>query len=172
MKKHSMTANRIHRRDFLRLSGAGLFVAGVHWALPLLPAWALSQSRDIKRIGPQRRYDLTMAYTPLEIDGRRGTATAINGTVPGPLIHLREGDDVELNVTNRMMDVPHSSIHWQCIEGQVAITVLEGQGQFLGDGGKELDAHVGDVLISDINEPHGIRAVSDLRVLVTIAPPN
>ena len=51
----------------------------------------------------------------MEIDGRGGTATAINGSVPGPLIHLREGDDVELNITNRMMDVPHSSIHWHGI---------------------------------------------------------
>jgi CopA family copper-resistance protein len=104
----------ITRRQFLRAAGAGLFVTGLHCALPL-PAWALSQSRDIKRAGPLWRYDLTMAYTPLEIDGRNGTATAINGTVPGPLVHLREGDDVELNVTNRMMDVAHSSIHWHGI---------------------------------------------------------
>ena len=62
-------------------------------------------------------------------------------------------------------------IHSHDIEGQVVISVLEGRGQFLGDGGKTLDADVGDVLISDINEPHGIRAVSDMRVLVTIAPP-
>ena len=62
-------------------------------------------------------------------------------------------------------------IHSHEIEGQVVIAVLEGNGQFLGAGGKALDANVGDVLISDINEPHGIRAVSDLRVLVTIAPP-
>jgi quercetin dioxygenase-like cupin family protein len=62
-------------------------------------------------------------------------------------------------------------VHSHEIEGQVVITILEGQGQFLGDSGKTSDADVGDVLISDINEPHGIRAVSDLRVLVTIAPP-
>ena len=62
-------------------------------------------------------------------------------------------------------------IHSHDIEGQLAITVLEGRGQFLGEGGKELEANVGDVLISDISDPHGIRAVSDLRVLVTIAPP-
>ena len=62
-------------------------------------------------------------------------------------------------------------IHSHEIEGQLSITVLEGKGKFLGDGGKELDANPGDVLISDIAEPHGIRAVDDLRVLVTIAPP-
>ncbi len=62
-------------------------------------------------------------------------------------------------------------IHSHDIEGQLTIAVLEGQGKFLAEGGKELDAHHGDVLVSDISEPHGIRAVSDLRVLVTIAPP-
>jgi quercetin dioxygenase-like cupin family protein len=34
-----------------------------------------------------------------------------------------------------------------------------------------LPAKKGDVLISDISEPHGIKADSDMRVLVTIAPP-
>lgn len=62
-------------------------------------------------------------------------------------------------------------IHSHDIEGQLSIAVLEGKGMFLGDNGVELDANPGDVLISDISEPHGIRAVSELRVLVTIAPP-
>jgi len=62
-------------------------------------------------------------------------------------------------------------IHSHEIDGQLSIVVLEGQAKFLGDAGKELEAGPGDVLISDISEPHGIRAVSDLRVLVTIAPP-
>jgi CopA family copper-resistance protein len=36
----------------------------------------------------------------------------VNNTVPGPLVHLREGDDVVLNVTNELWDTEHSSIHW------------------------------------------------------------
>lgn len=62
-------------------------------------------------------------------------------------------------------------IHSHDIDGQLSIAVLEGKGQFLGDGGNVLDANPGDVLVSDISEPHGVRAVSNLRVLVTIAPP-
>ncbi len=62
-------------------------------------------------------------------------------------------------------------IHSHDIEGQLSIAVLEGTGKFLADEGKTLDANPGDVLISDISEPHGVRAVTDLRVLVTIAPP-
>jgi quercetin dioxygenase-like cupin family protein len=62
-------------------------------------------------------------------------------------------------------------IHSHDIEGQLSIVVLEGEGSFLGKDGIELPANTGDVLISDISEPHGIRAKSNLRVLVTIAPP-
>jgi quercetin dioxygenase-like cupin family protein len=62
-------------------------------------------------------------------------------------------------------------IHSHDIDGQLSITVLEGTGVFLGKDDATIPANPGDVLISDINEPHGIRATTDLRVLVTIAPP-
>ncbi len=62
-------------------------------------------------------------------------------------------------------------IHSHDIEGQLSIAVLEGEGEFLAKEGATIPANPGDVLISDISEPHGVRAKSDLRVLVTIAPP-
>ena len=62
-------------------------------------------------------------------------------------------------------------IHSHDIEGQVSLAVLEGEGEFLGKDGATIPAQAGDVLISDISEPHGIRAESNMRVLVTIAPP-
>lgn len=62
-------------------------------------------------------------------------------------------------------------IHSHDIEGQLSIAVLEGEGEFLAKEGATVPANPGDVLISDISEPHGVRAKSDLRVLVTIAPP-
>lgn len=62
-------------------------------------------------------------------------------------------------------------IHSHDIEGQLSIAVLEGDGEFLAAEGKTMPASTGDVLISDINEPHGIRATTELRVIVTIAPP-
>ncbi|EAQ28035.1 copper-binding protein [Erythrobacter sp. NAP1] len=42
--------------------------------------------------------------------GRSGHAFAVNGTVPGPLIRLREGQDIRLHVTNNLAE--DSSIHW------------------------------------------------------------
>ena len=62
-------------------------------------------------------------------------------------------------------------VHAHDIEGQLTITVLEGEGAFLGKDNQTMPASTGDVLISDISEPHGIRAKTDMRVLVTIAPP-
>ncbi|MFP5213428.1 MAG: cupin domain-containing protein [Acidobacteriota bacterium] len=62
-------------------------------------------------------------------------------------------------------------VHSHDIEGQLSLTVLEGKGEFLGENGKTIPAEAGDILISDISEPHGLRAITDLRLLVTIAPP-
>ena len=62
-------------------------------------------------------------------------------------------------------------VHSHDIEGQVSILVYEGIGEFLGENDTTLPAKPGDVLISDIREPHGVRAKRDMRILVTIAPP-
>ena len=62
-------------------------------------------------------------------------------------------------------------IHSHNIEGQLSVVVLEGDGVFLAKDGKTIPAKAGDILISDISEPHGIRATGSMRVLVTIAPP-
>ncbi len=62
-------------------------------------------------------------------------------------------------------------VHSHDIEGQLSITVLDGTGEFLGKDDAVIPAAPGNVLISDISEPHGIRAVTDMRVMVTIAPP-
>ena len=55
--------------------------------------------------------DLVIARTPIHIGGREGRAVTINGTVPGPLLRMREGENVVLRVTNRLDD-EHTSIHW------------------------------------------------------------
>ena len=62
-------------------------------------------------------------------------------------------------------------VHSHDIEGQVSLVIIEGEGEFLGKDGASLPAKAGDVLISEISEPHGLRAKTDLRLLVTIAPP-
>mgnify|MGYP001829230631 CR=1 FL=1 len=62
-------------------------------------------------------------------------------------------------------------VHSHDLDGELSIQVLEGEGFFLGDDGAEIPARTGHILISEIREPHGVRAVSDMRIIVTIAPP-
>ena len=62
-------------------------------------------------------------------------------------------------------------VHSHEIDGQLSLVIIEGEGEFLGKDDTTLPAKTGDVVISDIAEPHGLRAKTDLRLLVTIAPP-
>ena len=61
-------------------------------------------------------------------------------------------------------------VHSHDLEGQLSMIVIEGEGEFLSDD-KVIPAKTGDMLISDISEPHGVKAATDMRIIVTIAPP-
>jgi len=54
--------------------------------------------------------DLAVAGGRRTVQGRSGHGIAVNGSVPGPLIRLREGQNVRLNVTNHLNE--DTSIHW------------------------------------------------------------
>lgn len=54
--------------------------------------------------------ELTIGETPFRIGEKTGTAKTINGTLPGPLLRLQEGQHIRLNVTNTLKD--DTSIHW------------------------------------------------------------
>lgn len=62
-------------------------------------------------------------------------------------------------------------VHSHDLDGELSILVLEGDGWFLGENDTEIPATAGDILISQIREPHGVRAKGKMRILVTIAPP-
>ncbi len=97
------------RRSLLR-GALGLSTLGLS-ALGLLPAWARAgegarspaalSGEDIK---------LTIGHVMPRIDGRTGHGVAINGTIPGPLIRLKEGQNVRIAVTNNLDE--DTSIHW------------------------------------------------------------
>ena len=101
------------RRAFLQ--GAGVLGAGLGLQ-GLLPAWARaagSQGRSVPPALSGTEFDLTVARTPVVIEGRVGEAVTVNGTVPAPLLRWREGDTVTLSVTNRLDET--TSIHWHGI---------------------------------------------------------
>lgn len=62
-------------------------------------------------------------------------------------------------------------IHSHDLDGQLSILVIEGEGLFLTDNDQTMAAKTGDMLISDIRDPHGVKATTDMRIVVTIAPP-
>jgi len=100
----------VNRRQFLRgatMTGSGLALAG------LMPAWAQPASSGIVKPLPTvsgAEIDLTIAEQMAMIGGRHAHAIGINGTIPGPLIRLREGQDVVLRVRNMLAE--DTSIHW------------------------------------------------------------
>jgi CopA family copper-resistance protein len=59
------------------------------------------------------RIDLDIAPLPINLTGRPRIATAVNGSVPGPILRLTEGDTVTIRVRNRLP--ARSSIHWHGI---------------------------------------------------------
>lgn len=59
----------------------------------------------------KRVFNLTIEDTTITLVGKQTFHTfAFNGQVPGPLIHVAEGDDLEVNVENDTT-LPHT-IHW------------------------------------------------------------
>lgn len=104
----------LSRRDLLkRLSALG-FLAGVARFVPSCTARPVPY-RAAARPGADavlrgELIDLTISELPMSIDGETSRAVAVNGTVPGPIIRLREGQEVTLRVTNHLHEP--SSIHW------------------------------------------------------------
>ena len=99
----------ISRRNLIR-STAALAAAS---ALPI-PAWARGQSltRAKNGFGEVSGEDIRLAIGShhFTTGGRSGHAVAVNGTVPGPLVRLREGQTARLHVTNNLNE--DTSIHW------------------------------------------------------------
>jgi CopA family copper-resistance protein len=100
----------IDRRQLLR--GAAVAGGGLAFSAAL-PGWAQPVSGGILRPLPSLsgpNVDLSIGEVKLLIDGRAASAIGINGTVPAPLIRLKEGQDVRLAVANTLP--VESSIHW------------------------------------------------------------
>lgn len=103
----------INRRKFLTASaGAASLLALGQTA----PAWARGADLHGGAIRPGfdevsgREIALTIGEGARVVQGRRGHGVAVNGSVPGPLVRLREGQPVRIAVTNTLEE--DSSIHW------------------------------------------------------------
>ncbi|MFI8664859.1 copper resistance system multicopper oxidase [Qipengyuania sp. NPDC077410] len=82
--------------------------------LAAIPAWARAMPHGPIRQGfdevSGRVIDLAVGQGAIEVGGRSGHAFAVNGSVPGPLVRLKEGEAVTLRVANHLAQ--DTSIHW------------------------------------------------------------
>lgn len=100
--------SHVSRRSFVKGAAAAGLLAGIGG---IVPAYARPGRNGY--LGGSS-IDLSIGEQEIEIGGRRAAANAINGTVPGPLIRLREGQDAVIRVTNTLAN-ESASIHWHGI---------------------------------------------------------
>ncbi len=97
------------RREFLKsnsLLGVGVL------SHQLLPSYAFGTELASLGRGDEGAgiNNLSIGYNQIDVGGRTVTTTSINGTIPGPVVRLREGEEAIIRVTNHLDE--DSSIHW------------------------------------------------------------
>ena len=101
---------QMERRRFVNGAlGGGAAAAMAAW----FPAWAQPVSSGITAPLPTvsgNDITLRIARQTMRIDGKLSRAIGINGTVPAPLVRLKEGQTAKLTVVNDLDE--DSSIHW------------------------------------------------------------
>lgn len=104
------SASWISRRRFVQGLMAGGLIAGLD--LWRWPAFAQKVASGPPQLSGSY-FNLAIEQTPVNFTGRPSVATTINGSVPGPILRWREGDEVTISVTNRLKE--QTSIHWHGI---------------------------------------------------------
>jgi CopA family copper-resistance protein len=101
----------LSRRRFVTgiAAGGALLSLGIDPRRGLAATAAHSEPQTLQG----NRFDLRIGYQEVNFTGHRRIATAVNGTVPSPVLRWREGDSVTLRVTNQL--AVDSSIHWHGI---------------------------------------------------------
>lgn len=96
----------LSRRHVLKGAGIG---AGALALQPWLPAWAQPVSPGLSMLTGE---DIRLRVTrdTLMIDGKPARAVSINGTVPAPLLRLKQGQKPRLTVENELDE--DTSLHW------------------------------------------------------------
>ncbi|HIC45329.1 MAG TPA: copper resistance system multicopper oxidase [Methylophaga aminisulfidivorans] len=106
-----MTSPLSSRRKFL---SSALKVSSTLLLAKMAPAWASPLGRSYGQIiDSNETVDLLVERQPMTVAGQMTRPITINGSMPGPLIRLREGQRARLNVTNALDE--DTSIHWHGI---------------------------------------------------------
>lgn len=106
----------MNRRDLFKIAAA-TGIAGAGLAYPGRRTFAAAS----------RTFDLNVEATQITVDGATSAALTIGGSVPGPVMRWREGEEVVIRVTNRLREP--TSIHWH---GLLLAGVMDGAPGFNG----------------------------------------
>jgi CopA family copper-resistance protein len=115
---HSEQANwsaPVSRRTFVSTATTLGLASAMELLLPDYARGALSGAGPQKALQPVFQdgvaiFELSISEAAFSVAGRSAKAVTINGTVPGPLLNLREGQDTIIRVHNRLGE--STSIHW------------------------------------------------------------
>ena len=102
----------IDRRKFLTRSAGAASLLGLGHALP---AWARGRhggtlARKGSDVLSGEHLTMSVADASFATGGRHGAAVTVNGTLPGPLLRLREGQNLVVDLENNSS--MGTSIHW------------------------------------------------------------
>ena len=103
-------SDSIDRREFVQRWAAVGLATGIgrlvpDYARPLRGPWT-----GLATGGGRNVIDLRIGSRTMEIGDRQASVVVINGSIPGPLVRMREGETVAINVTNDLKE--DTSIHW------------------------------------------------------------
>jgi CopA family copper-resistance protein len=114
MKNYIPSSTELSRRRFVQ----GIAASGVLAGLLPKQLWA-AQDKPQANVLSGTEFDLHIGEMPVNFTGKARTAITVNGSLPAPLLRWRQGDTVNLRVSNRLpADSPFgttTSIHWHGI---------------------------------------------------------
>jgi len=102
----------LSRRRFVQGLAAGGAMLGMGLN-PKLSHAEMMHARSGPKVLSGTHFDLTYSFQKVNFTGEERFATAINGSVPAPVLRWKEGDTVTLRVNNQLAE--DTSIHWHGI---------------------------------------------------------
>jgi len=118
---------RLSRRHFVTGAVAGSSLLGLGLTANIAHATKLNSAElaPPNPFGPEtlrgNNFNLTYGYQDVNFTGYKRVATAVNGSVPAPILRWTEGETVTINVSNNM--AIDTSIHWH---GMILPTGMDG----------------------------------------------
>ena len=108
------TLPNMQRRTFLEgLVVGGIILGTTPWTSAKAAQFTAPGSLNKTQVLSGTEFELNIAETAVNFTGKVRMTTMINGSIPAPTLHWREGDTVTIRVTNHLK--VSSSIHWHGI---------------------------------------------------------